>query len=182
MKAVLLDRDGVINEDRRDYVKNISEFVILPGVPEAIGELTRNGFAVFVLSNQAGISKGLYSSETLRDIDSCLQREVEKKGGKIAKTYYCPHQDEDNCSCRKPKPGMFERLFAEYPGIVDSETYYVGDSRRDILAARKAGCRALLVLTGKARREDAEEWAEKPDHVSEDLMEAARWIISRSES
>ena len=176
MKAVLLDRDGVINEDRRDYVKNISEFVILPGVPEAIGELTRNGFAVFVLSNQAGISKGLYSSETLRDIDSCLQREVEKKGGKIAKTYYCPHQDEDNCSCRKPKSGMI--LVAAQEHQIDiANSFLIGDRWKDIAAGQSAGCKTIWL-----DKKYSENYSAEPaDFVTDNLFNATQWILQHEE-
>ena len=107
MKAIFLDRDGVLNEDRDDYVKNVSELKVFPCVPDAIRRLNDAGFEVFVVSNQQGVAKGVISESDLQAIQAEITRRVTEAGGRISGFYYCKHLAADDCACRKPKPGSF---------------------------------------------------------------------------
>ena len=112
MNVVFLDRDGVINKYPGDtkYVNSWQEFYFLPGVKQALRKLTESGYRIFILSNQAGVAKGMYSQQGLDEITANMLREVNEAGGSICGVYYCVHRDEDNCSCRKPKIGLFLKV------------------------------------------------------------------------
>ncbi|MBF0126417.1 MAG: HAD-IIIA family hydrolase [Magnetococcales bacterium] len=146
-KILLLDRDGVCNRDRSDYVRTPEELEILPGVPAALGRLHRAGFVVLILTNQACVGKGLVLPATLEAIHRKLRAAAETAGGRIHGIYHCPHRNEDQCACRKPAPGLIFAAHQEW-GFSPSATWMVGDSPRDIQAARAAGCRGALVRTG----------------------------------
>ena len=150
-KLVILDRDGVINHDSDDYIKSPEEWVPIPGSLEAIARLHREGYKVVVATNQSGVARGLFDMDTLGRIHACLLEAVRAKGGEIDAIFFCPHKPEDNCGCRKPQPGLFqeiaERLKMNLNGI-----YAVGDSERDVVAARLVAARPVLVRTGKGRR------------------------------
>lgn len=145
---IILDRDGVINVDYVDYVKNLSEWQSIPGSIEAIANLSNAGYKVAVATNQSGIARGLYSVETLDEIHAHLDTLVEQRGGVIAGIFYCPHKPEDHCNCRKPKPGLLDEIEMQF-AIDLSGVPFVGDSERDIQAAMLKGCEPILVRTGK---------------------------------
>jgi len=147
MSTIFLDRDGVINENRSDYVKSWGEFCFLPGSKEAIANLTKAGHRVIVCTNQAGVAKGIISIDTVEDIHRRLVAEIAKAGGIIERVYYCPHSKEENCFCRKPRPGMLLRAHDEL-GIDMHDAIFIGDSISDIRAALAAGVHPILVLTG----------------------------------
>ena len=147
---VILDRDGVINADSPYYIKSVDEWQPLPGSLEAIGRLTTAGYRVFVATNQAGISRGRLTLKTLHNIHQAMLREVEQYGGRIVDIKYCPHLPSDNCKCRKPEPGMLLELADDYD-LNLSQGYFVGDSVKDLNAAKSAGCKAVLVLSGNGR-------------------------------
>lgn len=149
-KIIILDRDGVINTDRVDYVKNLDEWEFIPGSLEAIAKLTHAGYRIFVATNQSGIAKGVYGEETLAEIHQHLHTEVERTQGKIEGIYYCPHHDADNCECRKPLPGLLEAIEKD-AGQSINDAPFVGDALRDIQAAIRKGCKPILVLTGKGK-------------------------------
>ena len=178
MKAVFLDRDGVINRDRDDYVKNVRELKIFPQSPTAIARLTDAGWPVFVVSNQQGIAKGLISEEDLQEMQAEITRQVSAAGGSITAFYYCKHLDAENCGCRKPQPGLLLQAAREND-IELAESIMIGDSERDIAAGKRAGCKTILVLTGKLTREDAGDLEFVPDYIAEDLAEAADYIVSQ---
>lgn len=147
MSTIFLDRDGVINENRVDYVKSWSEFRFLPGSREAIAKLSQAGHRIVVCSNQAGIAKGLISIETVEDIHARMLAELREAGGIVEKVYYCPHGKEDNCECRKPRPGQLLRASQEL-GLDLKDAVFVGDNTTDIRAGMEAGVQTMLVLTG----------------------------------
>lgn len=145
--TIFLDRDGVINENRADYVKSWQEFRFLPGSLEAIARLTRAGHRLVVCTNQAAVAKGLLSCEALEDIHRRMLAEIEAAGGIIEKVYYCPHSKDADCACRKPRPGLLLRARDEL-GLDLSEAVFVGDSITDVQAGIAAGVHTILVLSG----------------------------------
>ena len=155
---VILDRDGVINEDSPDYIKHPDEWHAIKGSLEAIALMHNHGIRVYIATNQAGIAKGKFTEPLLLAIHQKLESEVECAGGKITKIVYCPHHPDIQCSCRKPAPGMLLQILKD-TGINPSEVSYVGDSLKDIEAAEAAGCRPVLVLTGNG----ADTLKQRPD-------------------
>ena len=147
MATIILDRDGVINENRADYVKSCQEFRFLAGSREAIAKLTQAGHRIIVCTNQAGVARGHVSIETVEEIHRYMLAGIAEFGGAVEKVYYCPHGKDENCSCRKPRPGMLLRARDEL-GVDLSEAVFIGDSMTDVRAALAAGVRAILVLTG----------------------------------
>ena len=176
---VFLDRDGVINKDSSEYIKNESEFEFIPKSPEAIALLTQNGFHVIVITNQSMIGRNMASQKTLDAIFKKMTDGVKQAGGNIKDIFFCPHTPEENCSCRKPKPGLILEAKKKYQ-IDLSCSCMVGDSTKDIECAVNAGCsKALLVKTGNGL-EAAQALSQKgitPDFIGSDLYEAACWII-----
>ena len=182
-KVIFLDRDGVINKDpesinKYSYVTRWSEFKFLPGAKRAIKKLADAGYAIYVISNQAGIAKGYFTLRALKSITKNMLREIEKGGGKIAGVFYCPHRDKDNCGCRKPKVGLFEKALKI--GDIDfKKTFFIGDKIMDVQAGRAIGCRTILVLCGKESLKNKKNWKPKPDHVKRDLVDAVDWILKK---
>ena len=177
--TVFLDRDGVINQDSAEYVKDPSEFEFIPKSPEAIALFTQSGFNVIVITNQSMIGRNIASQGRLEAIFGKMKAGVEAAGGRITDIFYCPHVPEDRCSCRKPKPGLIFQAQKKYR-IDLTRSFMVGDSTRDIACARNAGCaKALLVKTGNGPAAYAELSKNHmaPDHFAEDLYDAACWII-----
>ena len=183
MKVVFLDRDGVINKYPGDrlYVTSLSKFRFLPGVKKAIALLSRSGFKIFIVSNQAGVGRGIYSQRTLEAITAKMLSVVEDAGGKITKVYYCTHRKEAGCSCRKPKPGMLKSAAKEF-GFTLKGAYFIGDTIRDIQTAKNAGCKPILVLSGKEKIKDKNGRGDLnlPYHqVFKGLKEAVNFIIRK---
>ena len=168
-RFVLIDRDGVINEQRPDYVKSLAEFVVTDEALRALVMLRRAGIRVVVLTNQSPVARGIIDEQQLKEIHKALFQRVEEAGGRIDRIYFCPHKPEDNCLCRKPKPGLFIKS-KEDLGIDLKQTFYVGDEETDILAARAAGCKAAFV--GKATG-----LAATPDILAENLYDAVVKIL-----
>ena len=149
MKLVILDRDGVINQDSANYIKNENEWIPIPGSLESIAQLTQNNFKVIIVTNQSGIGRGVYSMENLNQIHRKMHRLLADMGGRIDSIFICPHsdEDEDECECRKPKTGLL--LQAEKAlGINLKGSYFVGDKFSDVQCALAHECKHLLVKTG----------------------------------
>lgn len=144
--AVFLDRDGVINQKLADgeYVTSWEEFHFLPGAQSAIRCLNELGFLVIVVSNQRGIARGVLTERVLQEIHEKMKRELERAGARIDGLFYCPHDDADQCACRKPQPGMLLDA-AQSLDIELSSSWMIGDARSDIEAGRNAGCRTILI-------------------------------------
>jgi D-glycero-D-manno-heptose 1,7-bisphosphate phosphatase len=150
-RLIILDRDGVINEDSEDFVKSVDECHLIPGSVDAIVRLCDAGYQVVVATNQSGIARGLFDEFDLAHIHQYISEQVEEAGGRIEAFVYCPHGPDDNCECRKPKPGLLENIAAEF-GLPLHGCSFVGDSLRDLQAALAAGCEPVLVLTGKGEK------------------------------
>lgn len=148
-KAIFLDRDGVINKKAKehDYIKNWEEFEFLPNVAETIRELNKE-FLVVIISNQRGIGRGMMTTKDINDIHIKMKEELLRKGAVIDGIYFCPHADNDNCSCRKPMPGML-LMAAEELNIDLADSFMIGDSVSDIEAGKKAGCKTILISNSK---------------------------------
>jgi D-glycero-D-manno-heptose 1,7-bisphosphate phosphatase len=150
-KIVVLDRDGVINVDSDAYIKSPDEWVALPGALEAIARLTQAGYRVAVATNQSGIGRGLFDMNALNAMHLKMHKMVAAAGGRIDAVFFCPHTAEDQCECRKPKPGMLKMITERFENDPD-ETPCVGDSLRDLQAAAALGFIPHLVLTGKGQK------------------------------
>lgn len=148
---LVLDRDGVINQDSAAFVKSAAEWLPLPGSINAIARLSRAGFTIAVASNQSGLARGLLDRNALRAMHRKLRRLVAREGGKVDRIVVCPHGPEDACRCRKPRPGLLTKL-ARYYDISLDGVPVVGDSLRDLQAAASAGATPILVLTGNGRK------------------------------
>lgn len=146
---IILDRDGVINQDSPDFIKSPKEWRAIPGSLEAIAALNRSGHQVVVASNQSGVARGYFSLTTLLTIHHKMQTELLRAGGHFDGVYFCPHRSEDHCPCRKPAAGMLKQIAIDFTVDLTQSAYLIGDSLRDIQAARVVGCRAALVKTGK---------------------------------
>lgn len=148
MNLIILDRDGTINEDRDDFVKSADEWVPLPGALEAIARLNHAGWHTVIATNQSGLGRGLFDMAALTAMHAKMNAALARVGGRIGAVFFCPHAPEDQCSCRKPLPGLYEQIGERY-GVALENVPAVGDSVRDIEAAVAAGCQPHLVRTGK---------------------------------
>ncbi len=185
MKAVFLDRDGVINAypGHSEYVKSWEEFHFLPDIKAALKKLNDNGFELFVISNQAGVSKGLYTQADLDLITKNMLEELNKSGVKISGVYYCVHRSEDSCPCRKPKTGLVDKAIAklkkEGRELDIYFSYFIGDSQIDIETARTAGLKNILVFSGKEKPQNQNGWKNPPDFTAQGLSEAVDLIVNQ---
>lgn len=180
IKVLFIDRDGVINKDpggwtKTNYVADLEDFHFVPGTLKALKILKDKGIKVIVASNQGGVNKGLYTEAELNKVNSYMLKEIKKSGGAVEEVLYCIHRDEDNCDCRKPKPGMLQFAAKKY-GIDPKTTYFIGDALKDISAGLRIGCKTVLVLSGKSSRKDIDDWQDKPDYVFANLLEAVEYI------
>jgi histidinol-phosphate phosphatase family protein len=184
MKVVFLDRDGVINQfpGNGNYVTRVKNLHFIPRSLEAIRLLTENGYTIFVVSNQAGVGKGVFSQDKLNRITKKMLTEVKKTGGNIKRVYYCTHRSEDNCNCRKPGIGSIIKAMQSMNKSIRSakKTFLVGDTKDDILAGHNAGCSTIFVLSGREDRNHLEKWRVRPDFIAKDLFAAAKIIQANS--
>jgi D-glycero-D-manno-heptose 1,7-bisphosphate phosphatase len=151
-QAIFLDRDGTLNRERADYVKAWAEFEWLPGARAALAQLAALGAPIIIVTNQAGIGRGMIKPETIDDIHRRLQVEAEAGGGRIDRFLVCPHTPAEQCGCRKPQPGLLLQAAAEY-GLDLRRCVMIGDSLTDYLAAERAGCQCVMVRTGRQGNE-----------------------------
>lgn len=183
MKVVFLDRDGVINEypGENEYVKSWREFHFIPRSKKALKILSDNGFKVFIISNQSGVSKGIYSKEKLDLITGNMLRSLRSRGIRITGVYYCTHSDKDNCSCRKPKRGLIDMAVSGLKegcrNISLSRSYFIGDSIVDIKTGKSAGLKTILVFSGKEKPRAVKKLPISPDHTAKDLYGAVDLIL-----
>jgi len=180
MKAIFLDRDGVINKNPGDkkYVTRWGNFSFLPGAKKAIANLYKNNYKIFIVSNQAGVGKGIFSKKSLGIITEKMLRQIRKNAGDINGVNYCIHRPQARCLCRKPKAGSIKRIARRYR-IRLKAAFLVGDTIRDVQTARNAGCRSILVLSGKEKLKNRKHWQYQPDLVFRNLLEASKYILRK---
>ena len=175
MKLIILDRDGVINQDRDDFVKSADEWVPLPGSLDAIALLTQNGYTIAVATNQSGIGRGFFTMHDLNQMHTKMHRLAQQAGGVIDGIWFCPHTAAHECDCRKPKPGMVVDILDRFTARA-ADTYLVGDSLRDLQAIDAVGGQPVLVLTGKGKKTLAQENLPEHTQVFEDLWAFAQYV------
>ncbi|MGE8392499.1 D-glycero-beta-D-manno-heptose 1,7-bisphosphate 7-phosphatase [Pseudomonas sp. BIGb0427] len=177
MKLLILDRDGVINQDSDAYIKSLDEWIPIPGSIEAIAQLSKAGWTVAVATNQSGIARGYYDLPTLEAMHAQLRTLVAEQGGEVGLIVYCPHGPDEGCACRKPKPGMLTTIAAHY-GVNLTGVWFVGDSKGDLEAALAVDAQPVLVKTGKGEKTLSKGIPENT-LIFDDLAAIARELIHK---
>lgn len=178
-RAVFLDRDGVINRNCADHVKSWAEFEFLPGALASLQRLAQLPCLVIVVSNQSIIGRGLVSQAVVDEIHQRMMAEIDAAGGRIDAVFYCPHQPDEGCGCRKPQPGLLLQAAREL-AIDLTRSFLIGDAESDVRAAQAAGCLPLLVRTGRGQAQELLLRQQGLNHVLviDDLASAVAWIES----
>jgi D-glycero-D-manno-heptose 1,7-bisphosphate phosphatase len=176
-KLIILDRDGVINQDSDLYIKSPDEWVPIPGSLEAIARLNQWGWRVVVCTNQSGIGRGLFGMDTMNAIHDKMIKMASHVGGTIDAIFFCPHTNVDACECRKPKPGMLKEIAARYTMDL-AGVPVVGDSLRDLQAAAAVGAAPILVLTGKGKKTQLDPALPEGTPVFADLAAAVKKLTA----
>ena len=181
MSIIVLDRDGVINHQSGDHVTSVDEWIPIPGSIEAMAQLSQAGHQLVVATNQKGLALGLFDLDDLEAMHAKLRALVEDAGGEVAGIFYCPHSDEDNCRCRKPKTGLLDAIEAEFDSSLH-DCYFIGDQSKDLHCAVAKGCKPVLVRTGLGEKTLAD-LIQNPDaslaetRVMRDLAEFAEFFL-----
>jgi len=181
--AIFLDRDGVLIENREDYVKDWAEVEFLPCTFAAMRTLKATGLPIVLVTNQSAVGRGIITREFVEEVHDRMLAEVERNGGRIDAVYFCPHHPQEGCVCRKPSPGMLHQAARDLQLDLQA-SFFVGDTATDMEAAQAVGATGILVLTGKGATEAGKlagsEMASLP--IVADLEAAAHWIVERLES
>lgn len=182
MKLIILDRDGVLNQDSDDYVKSIDEWLPLPGSMEAVGRLCQAGYTLAVATNQSGLARGYFGLPELEAMHAKMEQLAAGYGGFFSYIAYCPHGPNDNCTCRKPLPGLIHEI-ETILSVSAQDAWMVGDSIRDLQAGIEAGCKVALVRTGKGHKSERiltdSNLANTP--VFNDLASFADYVLASNE-
>jgi D-glycero-D-manno-heptose 1,7-bisphosphate phosphatase len=183
--AVFIDRDGTISEEV-GYINHVSRYQVYPWTAAAIRNLNEAGLRVIVVTNQAGVARGYFTEELVKQVHEKLVAEMTLAGARFDAIYYCPHHPSageppyrQSCNCRKPKTGMIERAAAEF-GIDVSRSFVIGDRYGDIELAHNAGARSVFVLSGYGLGEyeyQRKNWKRQPERIAKDLLEASQWVL-----
>ena len=186
-RAVFLDRDGTINEER-GYINHVDRFQLLPGAAKAIRLINTSGLKAVVVTNQSGVARGMFPESLVGEVHRTMEDMLRADGAHVDGIYYCPHHPDfgppkyrKRCHCRKPATGMIERACNDL-GIDPKRSYMIGDRIIDVEFACKIGTKGVLVLTGYGKGELAYrdgQWREKPNFIARDLYDAVRWIIAQ---
>jgi D-glycero-D-manno-heptose 1,7-bisphosphate phosphatase len=184
-KLVILGRDGILNQYREDHVKEPSEWVPVPGALDAVARLNHAGWHAVVATNQAGIGRGMIDMASLNAVHAHMMRTLMQQGGRIDAVFLCPHTPEEHCDCRKPLPGLMLDIGRRY-GADLTQVPLVGDTARDMLAARAAGCQPHLLRTGRGAALDEAQLqqlaAQVPGlQVHEDLSAFVDYLLQREQ-
>ncbi|MGV8108365.1 D-glycero-beta-D-manno-heptose 1,7-bisphosphate 7-phosphatase [Methanospirillum sp.] len=182
IKAIFLDRDGVITADPPHHAHRIDQLSLIPGSAEAIRLLNRHGFTVIVITNQSGVAKGMYTEKDIHIFNTEMQKRLMELGAYVDAIYYCPHHPEGivpeyrkDCDCRKPKPGMLRKALNDMKLTLDG-SFLVGDKWSDIRAGKSVGCTTILVMTGHGQDEYTE-MKGSSNYYADDLLSAVKNII-----
>ncbi len=173
-RFALIDRDGTINVEK-DYLSDPGQLELIPGAASAIRNLKAAGFGVVVITNQSGIGRGFFTLERLGEVHARLTEMLAAEGASVDGIYICPHGPDDNCTCRKPLPGMVEQAVAEH-GFDPGTAFVIGDKEVDVELGRTVGATTFLVRTGYGRNYEA---TTKADHVVDDLAAAVSVILAQ---
>lgn len=181
---IILDRDGVINQDSDDYIKSAEEWQPIEGSIEAIAALSQAGFRIAIATNQSGLARGLFDLDDLEAMHAKLNHLVSEQGGAIEGIFYCPHHPDDECHCRKPDVGLIDAIEFEL-GLSAKGAYFVGDSLKDLQAARAKQCIPVLVRTGKGPKTEAKiaddpSWADVA--IFDALYQVSEFILASAAS
>jgi len=176
MKLIILDRDGVINHDSDQFIKSPDEWVPIPGSLEAMARLHQAGYRVVIATNQSGIARGLFNIVTLNAIHQKMHTAARMAGADIDAIFFCPHSADDNCDCRKPKPGLLQEIGKRF-NVSLKGVPTVGDSLRDLQAGFVTGCAPYLVLTGKGEKTRAKGGLPPGTRVFADLAAAVDHLL-----
>lgn len=177
MKLLVLDRDGIINEERPDFVKSAEEWIPYPGSITAISQLTQAGFHIVLATNQSGLGRGVFDITALHAMHAKMHRLVEEAGGSIDAIFYCPHTPEAQCDCRKPKPGLLIEIAKRY-NVSPETLVMVGDSLRDLQAIAAVQGQPILVLTGNGKKTLQHPDLPPNTLVFDDLVAVAEYLIA----
>jgi D-glycero-D-manno-heptose 1,7-bisphosphate phosphatase len=183
-KLIILDRDGTINRDSDDFIKSPDEWLPLPGAIEAIARLCQGGWHIAIASNQSGLGRGLFDLATLNLMHDKMNKLLAAAGGRVDAIFFCPHLPQDHCQCRKPLPGLFEKIGERF-GVALDQVHAVGDTLRDAQAAALAGCQTHLVCTGKSEGYSGRTPPENfpPQTMVHDNLSAfADWVLAQGET
>jgi D,D-heptose 1,7-bisphosphate phosphatase len=181
-KAIFLDRDGTIVVDV-GYMNNPSQIEFIPGSIDALKKINASGYKAVVITNQAGVARGLLTEDMLQTIDKTLHKHILSGGAHLDALYYCPHHAEHGhypykqaCECRKPHPGLLKK--AERDLKIDlAQSFMIGDRTSDIEAGKRVGTKTVLILND-ANRGEEKNLKEQPDHIAKNLLEAVNWILN----
>jgi D-glycero-D-manno-heptose 1,7-bisphosphate phosphatase len=173
-RAVFLDRDGTVNENRKEHVRNWGEFKFLPGALKALDKISNSDYKIILVTNQAVVGRGMIPISTLEEIHAKMMQEIESAGGRIDAIYACTHRPEDGCKCRKPGTLLLE-LAKETYDLDLKNSWFVGDSTKDELCGKTAGCKTILLATGHGGADGL--YDAKPDHTAKDLSGAVTLIL-----
>jgi len=184
MAIIVLDRDGVINQQTGEHITRVDEWTPIPGSIEAMVRLSQAGYQLAIATNQDGLALGLFDLDDLEAIHARLRALVEDAGGEVAGIFYCPHSDEDHCRCRKPKTGLLDAIEAEFDTSLHG-SYMVGDRLKDLQVAQAKGCKPVLVKTGLGQQ-TLRALLDDPDPqladttVFDDLAQFADFLLQRN--
>ncbi len=171
-----MDRDGIINEDSPSYIKSLAEWHTVPGSMSAIAKLKQHNYKVVIATNQSGIAYGIFTLDTVNILHQHMLDEIKQAGGTLDGIFICPHQPEDNCDCRKPKPGLLLQAANRFK-VKPEEMVMIGDSFRDILAAKNCGAKAVFIKTTPKKNEDLLAAQKEGVPIYNSLIEAVDIIV-----
>ncbi|MGO3743208.1 D-glycero-beta-D-manno-heptose 1,7-bisphosphate 7-phosphatase [Kerstersia sp.] len=181
MKLIILDRDGVINQDSKAFVKSPDEWLPLPGSLEAMARLSQSGWRIAVATNQSGLARGLFDMETLNAMHAKMRRALAALGGTVDAIFLCPHGPEESCGCRKPAPGMLSDISRRFETPLASVPM-VGDSLRDLQAAAAAGAQPWLVRTGNGQATAAAGQLPPGTRIANDLTAVVDTLLAEHDT
>ncbi|MFX1279804.1 MAG: D-glycero-alpha-D-manno-heptose-1,7-bisphosphate 7-phosphatase [Promethearchaeota archaeon] len=176
IKAIFLDRDGTLIEDK-DYAYKVEDLEILPGVIEGL-KLLQKRYIFIIVTNQSGIGRGYYTTEDFHNFNNHLIKLLHKENIEVVKTFFCPHLKEEDCECRKPKTGFIEEIVVEF-NVSIQDSWMMGDHPSDIEFGINAGCKTVFLTTGHGNRhkEELESLGISPTMISDNFLEAAKKIL-----